>query len=44
MNNEEGSSAVFPQKLPYSEENLMLAIHAAVQLHNFIVNTENLSY
>ena len=32
------------RKLPYSEDNLMLAIHAAVRLHNFIMNTENLSY
>jgi hypothetical protein len=32
------------RKLPYSEEVLMLAVHAAGRLHNFIMNTENLSY
>jgi len=32
------------RKLPYSEEVLMLAVHAAARLHNFIMNTENLSY
>ncbi len=32
------------RKLPYSEPVLILAIHAAIRLHNFIMNTENLSY
>jgi hypothetical protein len=31
-------------KLPYSEPVLFLATHAAIRLHNFIINTENLSY
>ncbi len=31
-------------KLPYSEPVLFLAIHATIRLHNFIMNTENLSY
>jgi hypothetical protein len=32
------------RKLPYSEKVLFLAIHAATRLHNWILNTENLSY
>ena len=32
------------RKLNYSEHMLILAVQAAVQLHNFIMNTENLSY
>jgi hypothetical protein len=32
------------RKLMYSEKMLLLAIHAAVRLHNFILSTENLSY
>ncbi len=32
------------QKLPYSEKVLFLAIHAATRLHNWILNTENLSH
>jgi hypothetical protein len=32
------------RKLPYSEEVLMLAVHASARLHNFIMNSENLSY
>ncbi len=32
------------RKLPYKEDTLILAIQAAVRLHNFIMNTENLSY
>ncbi len=31
-------------KLPYKEHTLILAIQAAAQLHNFILNTEHLSY
>ena len=32
------------RKLPYTENIITMAIHAAVWLHNFIMNTENLSY
>jgi hypothetical protein len=32
------------RKLPYKEETLILAIQAACRIHNFILNTENLSY
>jgi hypothetical protein len=32
------------RNLMYSEKMLLLAIHAAVRLHNFILSTENLSY
>jgi hypothetical protein len=32
------------RKLNYSEHMLILAVQAAVQLHNFIMNKENLSY
>jgi hypothetical protein len=32
------------KKLPYSEKVLFLAIHAAARLHNWIMDTENLSY
>jgi hypothetical protein len=32
------------KKLMYSEKMLLLAIHAAVRLHNYILSTENLSY
>jgi hypothetical protein len=32
------------KKLPYSETVLFLAIHAAARLHNWIMDTENLSY
>jgi hypothetical protein len=31
-------------KLPYSEKVLFLAIHAAIRLHNFNMNSEQLSY
>ena len=31
-------------KLPYSVQVLFLAIHAAIRLHNFIMNSEQLSY
>jgi hypothetical protein len=31
-------------KLPYSDQVLFLAIHAAIRLHNFIMNSEQLSY
>jgi len=31
-------------KLPYSDKVLFLAIHAAIRLHNFIMNSEQLSY
>jgi hypothetical protein len=31
-------------KLPYKEHTLISAIQAAARLHNFIMNTENLSY
>ena len=31
-------------KLPYSEPVLFLAIHAAIRLHNLIMNTENVPY
>ncbi len=31
-------------KLPYSDQVLFLAIHAAFRLHNFIINSEQLSY
>ncbi len=32
------------RKLPYSDKVLFLAIHAAIRLHNFIMNSEQLSY
>jgi hypothetical protein len=32
------------RKLPYSDQMLFLAIHAAIRLHNFIMNSEQLSY
>ncbi len=32
------------KKLNYSENILMLAVQAAVRLHNFIMNSEQLSY
>ena len=32
------------KKLAYSERTLTLAIHAAARLHNWIMNTEGLSY
>ena len=32
------------RKLPYSDRVLFLAIHAAIRLHNYIMNTEHLSY
>jgi hypothetical protein len=32
------------KKLPYSENVLLLSIHAAVRLHNWIMTTEQLSY
>jgi len=32
------------KKLPYSEKAFFLAIHAAARLHNWIMDTENLSY
>jgi hypothetical protein len=32
------------KKLPYSEKVLFLAIHAAVRLHNWLMDSENLSY
>jgi len=32
------------KKLNYSENILVLAVQAAVRLHNFIMNTEQLSY
>jgi len=32
------------RKLNYSEHMLILAVQAAVRLHNFIMNTDNLSY
>jgi len=32
------------KKIPYSEDLMMLAIHACVRLHNWIMNTEQLSY
>jgi hypothetical protein len=32
------------KKLNYSENILMLAVQDAVRLHNFIMNTEQLSY
>ncbi len=32
------------KKLNYSENMLILAVQAAVRLHNFIMNTEDLSY
>ncbi len=32
------------RKLMYSEKILLLAIHAAVRLLNYILSTENLSY
>jgi len=32
------------KKLSYNENILMLAVQAAVRLHNFIMNTEQLSY
>jgi len=31
-------------KLPYSDKVLLLAIHAAIQPHNFIMNSEQFSY
>jgi hypothetical protein len=31
-------------KLPYSDQVLFLAIHAAIRLHNFIINSKQLSY
>jgi hypothetical protein len=31
-------------KLPYSDQVLFLAIHAAIRLHNFIMNSEQLSF
>jgi hypothetical protein len=31
-------------KLPYSDQVLFLAIHAAIRLHNFIMNSEQVSY
>jgi len=32
------------KKIPYSEQVFFLAIHAATRLHNWIMNSENLSY
>jgi hypothetical protein len=32
------------KKMPYSEQVFFLAIHAATRLHNWIMNSENLSY
>jgi hypothetical protein len=32
------------RKLPYSDKVLFLAIHAAIRLHNFTMNSEQLSY
>jgi hypothetical protein len=32
------------RKLPYSDQVLFLAIHAAIRLHNFIMNSEQFSY
>jgi hypothetical protein len=32
------------RKLNYSERTLILAVQAAVRIHNFIMDTENLSY
>jgi hypothetical protein len=32
------------KKMPYSEKVLFLSIHAATRLHNWIMNSENLSY
>jgi hypothetical protein len=32
------------QKLPYSEEVLFLAVHAAARLHNWIMDSNSLSY
>jgi hypothetical protein len=32
------------RKLPYSDKVLLLAIHAAIRLHNFIMNSEQLSH
>jgi hypothetical protein len=31
-------------KLPYSDQVLFLSIHAEIRLHNFIMNSEQLSY
>ncbi len=49
-NSYQRTSAWFPLlgnnkcKLPYSETILFLVTHATIRLHNFIMNTENLSY
>ncbi len=46
----QGTGAWFPlignnkHKLPYSDKVLFLAIHAAIRLHNFIMNSDQLSY
>jgi hypothetical protein len=32
------------QKNPYSEKVLVLAVHAAARLHNWIMDSKNLSY
>jgi len=32
------------KKLPYSEKVFFLAVHAAARLHNWIMDSENLSY
>jgi hypothetical protein len=34
----------YKRNVIYSEKMLLLAIHAAVRLHNYILSTENLSY
>jgi hypothetical protein len=31
-------------KLPYLDRALLLTIHVAIRLHNYIMNTEHLSY
>ncbi len=34
----------YKHKLPYSDKVLFLAIHAAIRLHDFIMNSEQLSH
>jgi hypothetical protein len=49
-NSYQRTGACFPlignnkHKLPYSDQVLFLAIHAAIMLHNFIMNSKQLSY
>jgi len=35
---------IIKKKLPYSEKVFFLAVHAATRLHNWIMDSENLSY